>query len=152
MESCRAIRRLTSIGCRNMFKLNREKTTAGFALAIFGFGFYSLVTSEVRTYEPVHIRLSTATVQVPAVEPKLGLERVGGERNPFRLSSEWEPVKADPLPLPPELNDSEMRVSFGWFVERAAGAPTQLRKTPLKEVADDDEDGTGDDAQGGEGR
>ena len=134
-----------------MFKLNREKTAAGLALAIFGLGLYSLVTSQVRKYKSFDITLSTATVQVPVVEPKLNLERTGGDRNPFRLSSEWEAVEPDPLPLPPELSSLDVRVCFGWLAERAAGALIRFRKTALKEVATEDEDGTDDGAAAARG-
>ena len=131
-----------------MLKLNREKAAAALSLVIFGIGLYSLVTSEVREYKPVDISLTAANVQVPVVEPKLSLERTGGDRNPFRLSSEWERVKPDSLPLPPDLGSHDVRVSFGWLAERAAGAPIRLRKAALKEIANEADAGAGSGAGG----
>lgn len=122
-----------------MMRVNREKMAAVLALLIFVVGVYSLVNVSVSTDQAIHIKPDPADVQVPPIEASLYLGSFGGRRNPFHMSSEWEPFVPEALPLPPSTSAQEARVTFGWIAARAVGAPIPFRPTALREVGSDGE-------------
>ncbi len=121
-----------------MFRLNREKIAAILALLLLALGVYTLVTTQVVSYQEIQIKLDPADQQVPPIEPRLHLETLGGTRNPFHMSSDWEPLVPEPLALPPLETTQEVRVIFGWPAERVSGSPIHYRATSIREL---DEEG-----------
>jgi len=114
--------------------LNRERIACGLSLLILVFGLYWLANSRILAPPPPKIdtTLPAWSQSMPQIEPRLYVDDLGGDANPFEVLSEWTRITPADLPAPAPEPSRWVAVPLGRSADPADVGYLFLKDPPVE--------------------